>query len=396
MTRYLLLFGLLSLPGTGSAQQCIDDGSPYRFQFASGANWELCWHIDPQSGLVITDVYFGGPDEAPRQLLDRASIGQIYFRYDEDTDGSYLLTDSGLGATISSADTGSCGGYGELVAGNNVVICQRLRDLNHLTKVRRTKALRRHEVSLHAKSRIGSHTYEQIWRFSEDGELSPEVLFSGSISRYTNDEQYGARVNDSDLYASSAAILVNWRLDFNINGTAHNDQVDEIEFLPFEVGKRVISVSALKSESSRTVNSENFRGWRISDASVSSGDDPGSTARTRIGYYLDPQVAGYRYSLTSVPWTAFDFFVTKNKACEKFAADNASLNSACGDNLGEFSNAESLVNKDIVTWFSVSRNFTPRLEDYPHITTRSIGFKIIPFDWSAYSPFKSLSGLNEE
>jgi hypothetical protein len=66
----------------------------------------------------------------------------------------------------------------------------------------------------------------------------------------------------------------------------------------------------------------------------------------------------------------------------------------CADNLSEFTNAESLINKDVVTWFSVSRNFTPRREDYPSIITRSIGFKIIPFDWSAYSPFGSLSSTD--
>ena len=393
MIRIFLFISILLLPRVVAAQECSDDSNPYQFQYESGASWELCWNINPKAGLVISDVYYGAPNEAPRQLLERASIGQIYFRYNEDIAGIHLLSETGLGSTNRSADPGSCGG-GELVAGNTATLCQRSRDLNHLTKVRRTTPLRRHEVSLHAKSVIGSHTYEQVWRFSEDGELSPALLFSGQISRYTNDERYGVRINESDLYASSAAILVNWRLDFNIDGTADNDQVDEIEFSLVEGGKRAISTRKLESETARTINSENFRGWRISDADASSGNDSSADAKTRIAYYLDPQAAGYRYSADSEPWTAFDFFITANRTCEKLSSANNSPGNPCADNLSEFTNAESLINKDVVTWFSVSRNFTPRREDYPSIITRSIGFKIIPFDWSAYSPFGSLSGMD--
>lgn len=392
------------LPGDASAALCDNsaesdehglheaDATPFQFRFESGASWEMCWHIDPQAGLVISRVSFGAPNEHSRQLLDSASIGQILFKYDEDTTASHLLSETGLGGVqFSPANHDDCID-GELLAGiDDQQLCKRFRDLNHLTKVRNTESIRRHEISLHAHSNIGSHQFEQVWRFTEDGELTPTLLFSGRINRYTNNARYGVQLGSAEQYAASALILVNWRLDFNIDGTANNDTVDEIEFLPFEGDKRTIAVTALTTEVARSVNSENFRGWRISDADVSSGEAGGSAATTRVGYYLDPQGSGYRYVSDALPWTASDFFVTERNNCEEISSSNNHLNTSCATGLEEYVNDAPLSNADVVVWFSQSRHFSPRQEDYPAISTREIGFKLIPFDWSDSSPFESLA-----
>ena len=406
MTRLIasLLLLLIFLPSHAGASQCLvqAEATPYQFQFDSGASWQLCWHVDRQVGLVISDVFYGAPSEQPRQLLDSASIGQILFKYDEDTSASHLASDPGLGGEqFDSASVEDCID-GELIAGvDSAQLCQRYRDLNHLIKVRRTESIRRHEVSLHARAVVGAHQFEQVWRFSEDGELTPSVLFTGSISRYTSDARYGVKLGDDVSYASSAVILVNWRLDFNIDGTPTNDLVDEIEFIPVGSDKRKISITHLDSEAARTADIENFRGWRISDAEVSSGEGHGESATTRVGYYLDPQVAGLRYVSPEHSWTSFDFFVTKNDACEKLSSSN--ISSTCAeshhspgadshhaDSLDEFADNEPLSHADVVVWFSVSRQFIPQMQDYPAIATRETGFKLIPFDWSASSPFESL------
>ena len=409
----ILMLSLLLLPRTVVAASCDAnaeslngqapelhraEASPLQYQFASGARWELCWHIDKHSGLVLSRVFYGAPAEHLRQVLDAASLGQILLKYDEDINTSHLLSEHGLGGDqLLSPDQSQCQ-RGELISGvNGEQICHRIRQLNHMTKARNSESVRRHELSLHAWSRIGNHWFQQIWRLSEDGEIKPSVLFSGTIDRYTSDPRFGIRLSDSIGYASSATLLYNWRLDFNINGTPENDLVSEFEFLPVvtDVVKREINIRPLPVETMRTTHRENFRGWRISDAEQSSdagsGTGGSAMATTRIGYYLDPQSAGFRNSSNEQQWPQFDFALTTRNPCEQLASANKQFNAACADSLDEYVNEQSLENTDIVVWFSVSQHFTPRLEDFPAITATETGFKLVPFDWSAQSPFSPAS-----
>lgn len=363
--------------------------NPYLFQFESGATWELCWHIDKHTGLTISRVFYGAPGERPLQVFDAASLGQVLFKYDEDTDARHVLVENGFGGENYSSVNNDCEG-GEVIAGfNSENICQRVRDLNHLTRARNHKSIRRHEVSLHARSHIGTHVFEQIWRFSEDGEISPALSFSGVINRFTSDDRYGVKLRADHSFASSATLLVNWRLDFNINGTSNNDLIHEIDFIPTvsDGAKRTIVVKPITAETSRSIKSEYFRGWRVSDSDYSSGENTGASATTRVGYYLDPQDSGFRFNSKAQAWSQFDFFVTKRRECEKVSSANSSISPGCAADLDSFVSGESVSGADSVVWFSVSRHFTPRREDYPVISAREFGFKLIPFDWSAYTPF---------
>ena len=185
-------------------------------------------------------------------------------------------------------------------------------------------------------------------------------------------------VDESGRLAASATLLVNWRLDFNLNGTPLNDRVDEFEFLLSDAAEplRSINVLPLDKEAMRRVAPESFRGWRISDQQ--SGVD-------RTGYYLDPQGAGYRYISHNHDWTRFDFFVTDRHQCEQFSSANHSINSGCGAGLDAFVDNEAV--DDTVVWYSVSRHFTPHAEDYPAISATELSMAIVPFDWSARSTF---------
>lgn len=405
MNRFLLItvFWILALPATGMASIACErsdtatdknslhsaEATALEYQFESGAMWTLCWHIDNNAGLVLSDVYYGAPGDVPQKILDAASLSQVLFKYDEDTNSSHLVSEFGFGgASFIDVESQSCTSGTWLQGIHDHQICQRVRQINPMTKVRRHHSIQRHEMSLHSWSQIGAHRFQLIWRLTEDGEIKPQLILSGKITRYTDNSNYGVRLGDSSLYASTATLLTNWRLDFNINGTALNDHVDEIEFIPSngDALTRSIVVKQLMKESIRQTNNETFRGWRISDAEHSSGELSG-TSQTRIGYYLDPQPAGFRVINSNEPWTAGDFAVTVRRTCEKFASNNRHDDEECADSLDGFIGAETLDAADTVVWFSVSRHFTPRLEDLPAISSVKLGFSLIPFDWSAYSPF---------
>ena len=399
--QLLISFLLFILPHLGLAASCdaiepqsgelasqlhTTEATPLQYQFDSGATWNLCWHIDQHAGLVLSRVFYGAPTETPRQVLDAASIGQILFKYDEEILDSQLLSEHGLGmlATLQTDATHCVDG--ELLAGiDGQHICRRDHYLNPLTKTRRTETKPRHELTLHAWSRIGTHFFQQLWRLSEDGEIRPSVILSGHINRYTNDPKFGVQLDSSSLYASSATLLVNWRLDFNINSTPANDQVDEFEFRLSDSNNppRARNILNITTESMRTVEPASFRGWRISDSALSS--DGSEIENDGVGYYLDPQGAGHRYVSHNHEWTQFDFTVTNRHSCEQLTSSNSSIHPECPASLSEFTNNELLI--DPVVWYSVSRHFTPRLEDYPAISATELSFALVPFDWSLQSTF---------
>ncbi len=406
----LTLVFFLALPCVGLAANCDavknqDDlttpqlheteANPLQYQFDSGATWTLCWHVDPDAGLVLSRVFYGAPAEPARQVLDAASIGQILFKYDEDTQESQLLSEYGLGRPDTLLpDTNQCESSQLLAGFDGKQICQRVHYLNPLTKVRRSESKPRYEMTLHAWSRIGTHQFQQLWRFSEDGEIRPTVTFSGHIGQYTNDAKFGVSVNDSSLYASSATLLVNWRLDFNLNGTPDNDQVDEFEFPLSDSSEPTRSRKTLNldSESMRTVESERFRGWRISD--IVQSVNASGVVSGNVGYYLDPQSTGHRFVSRNHEWTQYDFMVTNRHACEKLSSSNNLIRPDCPENPNIFAGNEPL--DDAVIWYSVSRHFTPNREDHPAISATELSFALIPFDWSSHSTFSPESVIIDE
>jgi len=110
-----------------------------------------------------------------------------------------------------------------------------------------------------------------------------------------------------------------------------------------------------------------------------------------MGYYLDPQSSGFDFVSRQDNWASFDLSVTRAEPCERFASNNTSVIVDCGNSLDQFVNGESITGEDTVVWFSLARQLLPKAEDYPVISTREASFKLIPFDWSASTPFTPLT-----
>jgi len=371
-----------------------DSSTLYVYQFDSGARWSLCWHMEQTSGLTLTQVHYAAPNEPMRQVLEQASLGQILFKYDEATSYRHLLSDTGLGGTNTLDPSSNYCNDGELVNGSvaqDETICVKQRDLNLMIQLRQETPIRRHQVSLHSWSSIDNFIYQTIWQLSEDGEIQPVVEVSGQLARFTDDQRFGSPVGN-DRFASNATFLFNWRLHFNIDGSESRDVVEEIQF-PFNVTnvvRRPFTSRAIETETYRNVDREQFRGWLVSDSVTSSAVD--NTLDTRIGYYLDPQPSGFSYISRQHNWALFDLALTRSRPCEQLASinvQNPDNEPACAGNLDFYTDGESLNGAQIVAWYSLARHLTPDREDFPAIGSLRAAFKLIPFDWSAQTPFSS-------
>ncbi len=136
-----------------------------------------------------------------------------------------------------------------------------------------------------------------------------------------------------------------------------------------------MEVKPIVTESLLTVARDDFRGWRVVDQSGA-------------GYYLDPQNSGYQTVSSSYNWAKFDLAVTAYNSCEHLAHDN-NVN-ACENNLDEFTNGEALDGQAPVLWYTQSRIYRPRTEDNPVISSVHTEFELLPFEWTASSPFEAL------
>lgn len=354
-------------------------------QFDSGAQWNLCWHIDSNTGLTLSNLHYSAPQQTGYQILEQAALAQILFKYDQDTEAQHWLSTPGLGGkNLLQPEDFQC--QQTVIKTSTEAICSETRYLNPLTSVRRSESLKRHQWTITAWSKVGSYTIEQAWHLSEDGEITPTVRLGGSLNRFTKDSRFGSNINLPDVLATNASVSYTWRLHFNIAGTPLDDVIEEIEFVPLQDDgvKRKIETTTINTESQRHVKRSYFRAWQIRDSTVTASTND----VTRIGYLLDPQASGFSYISSDEAWASFDFSATRYQDCELLASENNREN--CGQNLGDYVNGESLTGAQKIVWFSLARQFLPKQEDFPNIVPRQASFKLIPFDWSASTPFTPL------
>lgn len=361
--------------------------------FDSGASWSACAHIDPLAGLVLSKLRYRAPGDRARSVLDSIKLGQLLLHWhDEDQPELRIggLSDDtrGLGgvATVELSNRTCDGSLASAGTAEDTpsanVLCTRERPTGLLARYVGRPALQGETWDVFAVARQGLLTWRLGLAFGEDGRLDPSIELSG----------HGER-------ASGATILATWRLALDLDTDA-DDVVEEFDFTLDETlgNRRPMSIRTLETESFRKVNRERFRGWRISD--LQSG----------AGFYLDPLDSAQSWSDRSRDWARFDLALTREKACEQRADANRPRSAAvapapstpapatptaattveadCGDTLDAFVNGEPLNGARTVLWFSRTRNWLPRPEDRPFVSSLPIGMELIPFDWTAASPFE--------
>jgi len=397
--RQLCLLVIVLLPALNhhsiAQQDCATHATPLQHTFDSGAQWTLCWHIDEQFGLTLSNLAYATPQNPPREIFAELHLAGILLHYDDTAQASELLSEYGM-AGSNQLPLSALNCLGDIISDteSQPQLCLSLSYKNTLTRYASADILPRRKLSLIFPTKIGSLIWTHTIELTEDGVIEPAISLSGRINRfdYNVESSNSSSANEvrTGRFASSATILGVWRMDANIDGTPDNDVIEQIQFDPDgSLGvRRRISVEPITTASFHQVAASRFRGWRVRDTDLSAAD--GGSKLTRVGYFLDPQSVNYRYTSQRLNWARHDFFVTENSTCEKLVNGNRQRYPHCANTLDEFiSNAGSASVRDPVMWFSLSSRFVPNSGDWPVISTRRSSFKLIPFDWSAQSPFAS-------
>lgn len=384
-TRLVILAIALCLPSQAFPQDAdCSPGIAIQHTFASGAAWSICADVGNVQGLSIANAFYRAPGDLNRSVLAQASLSQILLHYHDRNEAepqikpSNSTTDVSNGSELVILNDQNCNAQ---ILGTSVhpnTICERIISNGILAKFDQRDSVQTESWELASTISRETLSWNIAWTLTEDGQIRPRLSLSGRASRRNNDNRYAQQTRLDIPAMTRASILATWRLVPALDTDAQ-DSVEQFDY-PLEVAsgnRRPMQITPINRESFLSMNRENFRGWRILDSSGA-------------GYYLDPANNGYSYTSAAHNWANFTLAVTREQRCEQYAVGNPDVfeNTVCGTSLDDFVNEENLTDSNIVVWYNQTRHLDPTVEDWPIIRDVQLGFDLLPFDWTATSPFE--------
>ena len=384
--------------------------------------WSLRLGWDPYEGLVLHQVGYDDGGRT-RSILHRASISEMVVPYGDPGEihgwkNAFDAGEWGLGRMTQSLTLG-CDCLGEIryvdvtmadeqgrpwVVPN--AICLHEEDAGigwkHVDLQSGTHEVRRNRrlVISHIAT-VGNYEYGFYWYLHLDGNIQLEVKLTGIMSSQavppgTTD----AELPFATLVAPGVAAPVHQhlfcaRLDLDVDGTTNVVTEVEAEVLPLDDtnpwanGFRARS-TVLTSEAGaqRETSAATSRRWRVTNPEVRNGlGEP-------VGYQLLPthstptllarpessvaQRAGFaRHNLWATPYE-----LTERRAAGDFPNQHAG-----GAGLPEWTAADrSLVDADVVLWYTFGVTHLPRPEDWPVMPVETSGFLLTPYGFFDRNP----------
>ncbi|MFK7912348.1 MAG: hypothetical protein AB8B93_00415 [Pseudomonadales bacterium] len=380
-------FGLFTLIiCSGPAQAACSGDELIDVTLPSGSRWDLCWQVQPEAGVTLSEIYFTTPAGLRRRVLNEASLAQVHVRFDDARTPLDALTDFASGGGFGAAGNlvplqgSDCPGGTVRSSAGQDALCQTVEERGYAYKSY-SVVNQGHMLVLASRAKIGAMTFVVRWRLYDDGGLEPAVGVTGGLPAVGSDARYGWALDATGRIGVGFHTSVHWRLDFDLGADAEDDRVEQFEVAPSaDRLRKNLSVSAVNSESALVVNPDLKRSWRVVDSNTLNAD------QRPVSYHLEPLHVAHRYPGDALrPWQQSDLYVTRYNPCERFINDNSTAN-GCGGNVTDFVNGEALAPGNVVLWYRVNYHHLPSSEDEPGIGVRWNGFLIVPRDWTSVNP----------
>ncbi|HXW53953.1 MAG TPA: primary-amine oxidase [Myxococcota bacterium] len=264
---------------------------------------------------------------------------------------------------------------------------------------------------------ISNYDYGIQWVFNQSGEIKVNVLLTGILAVKALDlpacarceaMASGEKASPKDRFGTVVGPNVlavihqhffNFRLDFSVDGVKNS--VVEIDYIPIKNSKEnpagnaftyAEEILATEKQAPRNTKPSVGRHWWIINPNVRNSLGHFS------GYMLEPRVNAKAYEQTNsqvlkrAPFLHNQLWVTKFAPNEMHAAGTYP-NQNSGAGLPEWTKRNaSIVNEDIVVWYTVGVDHLPRAEDWPVMPTVHAGFTLRPKGFFARNP--SLNVVN--
>ncbi|MFD0854355.1 hypothetical protein ACFQ07_19105, partial [Actinomadura adrarensis] len=257
----------------------------------NGTSWQLCWHVDEKTGLVLEKVAFKGPrDKKLLPVLDSITMAQLNVPYDSGYNEWDDITSYGFGGDFMEPMAKSdCEGktrtaWTGVGDGPKTVLCVSKQDAGLAYRLQGDSPKKPvnkmgHDLVLKTISKVGWYEYLTEYRLADDGQISVKLGATGDLAPrdYTTpDEGWPIGPGQTD-YAVNHYHSAFWKVDFGIGATQKVEQYDTSP--TGERGRRAAIYKTAKTDVTEEANLNTAlrRWWRVvSPSSVNSDGHPRS------------------------------------------------------------------------------------------------------------------------
>ena len=390
----LALTSVLAGAGTGHAQEpassACGPAATVRETLPGGTRWQMCWHVDEQTGLVLEDVKLNFRRGPVTTVLDAVTLGQLNVPYDTGTTEWNDITSFGFGGdAMQRLPARECpGGSRRAVYDSGKVLCVVAEPTGPAQRVADDGMLYTRQgvdLVLRTVSKVGWYEYITEYRFGDDGRITARLGATGDLSPtdYTS-ERYGQAIGPGATdHAAAHHHNAVWRVDPGLG----SERIEQFDTVPTgQQGRRsaILATTRTAIPTERALTGANRRWWRVvSDAA------PNTDGHLR-SYQL---VTGANDDYESRPEMKPELTVTQARACEKFASFN--LDPECAArSVVDYANGETLT--EPVLWVRIGFHHLPRDEDQSPMHVHWQGFDLLPRDLTATNPLapSARAGIN--
>ncbi len=392
--------------------------------FVQWQKWEFRLGFDPFEGLVLHQVAYNDDangDVVRRPIAHRMSISEMVVPYGDPGElqgwkNAFDAGEWGLGRMTQPLTLG-CDCLGEIRYFDATLatehgqpwviqnaICMHEEDYGILWKhvdlwggtneVRRSRRL---VVSF--ISTVGNYEYGFFWYFYLDGNIQLEVKLTGIVSPMAIDPNGPppafANVIGEGVAAPHHQHMFNARLDLDIDGA--DNEIYEVDAERVPPGPENPWMNAFRAKSTRLdheldaqreTDASRSRTWRIVNPKARNGlGQP--TAYKLVPTMSTPTMMAHPDSPVGkrAAFAQHNLWVTPYAPEERRAAGEYPNQHPGGDGLPAWTAADrSLVDTDIVCWYSFGVTHFVRPEDWPVMPVEYTGFTLMPFGFFDRNP----------
>jgi primary-amine oxidase len=389
------------------------DGNLVRWQ-----KWSMRVSMDPVEGLVLHDIGYED-DGRIRSIIYRAAVSEMVVPYGDPGPmhgwkNAFDAGEWGLGRMVNSLTLGcDCLGVihyfdavftseqGKPYAIPNA-ICLHEEDYGMLWKHSdprsgRTEVRRSRRLVVSSIATVGNYEYGFFWYFYLDGSIQFEVKMTGILSTMAvtpGEEPRFATMLAPGLAAPFHQHLFNMRLDMEVDGPANS--VYEMEARPVPPGpdnpwtnafESVATLLRTEKEAGRLVDPTRSRYWKV--VNNSSTNRLGQPVAYKLVPGSTPALLAAETSSVGrrATFTTRNLWVTPYSPDERRAGGDYPNQHSGGDGLARWTAADrSIVDEDIVVWYTFGATHIPRPEDWPVMPVEYTGFSLAPVGFFPRNP----------
>lgn len=400
--------------------------------------WKFRYRIDKRPGMVVSDIKVNDGKDW-RSVLYQAHLSEVFVPYMDPSKGWYWRTymdsgEYGFGLFLSPLTAGiDCPKYATFLPalihddnGNPLeipnAVCVFERNIGdpawrHFEVFAQTpekpvpaEGRPDTELVVRTASEVGNYDYLIDYRFRQNGDIYIMVGASGLDAvkgvASTNMNDPTAKADTAhgmliapNLVAANHDHFFNFRMDFDIDGQDNTFMVMDLvkEEPPADVPRRSLwnlthtpvtnemdgrfKISALKPQMFHVMNM-NKQGPLGHNPSYMIHH--GNVAYSPFDFENDPPMKRNAYVEYSVWNTLYD-------PTQRYAGGKYAFASDGSDTLAEWVKANrNIGNKDVVTWFTAGFHHTPRMEDWPVMTTEWKTVHLMPYNFFSHNPAMTL------